>query len=121
MRCSSAFHTARWAKDARSKSAPQFAVHARQQVHVEAGGDAGGIIVGGEQGLGVLHQVEPDQQFAGAERRPRAGEKRIGFHIGEVADGRAGKKSDQRVRLQIFRQSDRLHEVADHRPDARSG
>ena len=40
----------------------QFAIGARQQILVEQGGDAGGIVIGGMQPHRVLHQIHADQQ-----------------------------------------------------------
>ena len=45
----------------------QFAIDAAQQVQVERGGDAGGIVVGVQQLRGGFHQVRAQQQrVAGA-------------------------------------------------------
>src|SRR5271166_4573915 len=42
--------------------AVELAVDAREQVEVEAGSDAGHIIVGGVEDAGILHQVDPYDQ-----------------------------------------------------------
>ena len=69
MREFSGFQIARWAKAPRSKSRVQLAVGADQNVLVEGGGDAGRIVIGGDQRADVLHQIDADRAAGPASPR----------------------------------------------------
>ena len=79
--------------------AAEFAVDAREQVEIELRGDAGGIVVGGVEHFGVLHQVDADDQRRAAPEHARgmAQERRRLVRL-EIADGRAREKADARGR-----------------------
>src|SRR3546814_11072798 len=86
--------------------AVELAADAVQDIEVEGGGDALGIIVGGMQDGRVLHQVDANQQAAGSkpvaaaalQQAGRCLEKTERLCRGEVADGRAGKETGTALR-----------------------
>ena len=93
----SRFHTARCAKASRSKSPPQLAVDAHEQVPVERRGDAERIVVGQLQLALRLHEIGAEQQrVAGASApRMRAQELLRGRRV-EVADVGAEEQHEHR-------------------------
>ena len=73
----------------------ELAVHDVQHVAVELGGDAGGVVVGGDEPVDVLHEVGAEQErVAGAEPGRELGEERGARRRREVAD-RAAEERDQ--------------------------
>ena len=87
-----------------------------QDVPLEGGGDAGGVVVGGDQPGRVLDQVDSEQQPSpGWSRAARVARKRARSLDGEVADG-AAQEGDQAA-LGVG-QAVQVHaEVADHAGD----
>src|SRR5580658_470132 len=73
----------------------KLAVDARQEIEIEFGGHARGIVVGAAKRVLVLDQVDTDQeQRTGAEHQPDMAEKAKRFIGLEIADGRAGEEAD---------------------------
>jgi len=67
-----------------------------QQVQVERGGDAGGVVIGGVEDRGGLDEIDPDEQHrAAAEQRRRMPQKRMGLDRLEIADGRSREEADR--------------------------
>ncbi len=77
----------------------ELAIDARQQIEIEFGGHAFGVIVGRAQDLGILDQIDADHQHrAVAENGAGMAQKLRRLMRLEIADGRAGKKADPRQR-----------------------
>ena len=75
--------------------AVELAVDAREEVQVELGGHAFGIVIGGDQPLDRLDPVHPDQQLrAGAEQRAELAQQVGRAPRDEIADGRAGEEAE---------------------------
>src|SRR5262249_46989636 len=73
----------------------EFAVDAREQVEIEGGGDAGGIVVGhAELMLGLLEVGGEQQGVAFEEHLPHLVEEALAGGTIEVAD-RASEKEDE--------------------------
>src|SRR5262249_8450771 len=51
------------AEAAKIEVGAQLTVDPRQQIEIEPGGHAGGVVVGGVEDTRVLHQVDPDDQM----------------------------------------------------------
>ena len=106
--------------------AAQFAVDAVQQVAVEGGGNAGGIIIGGLQRghalAGARCQIEADHQPAfRPEQAGKAAQQIDGRAGGQVADGGAGEEPQLRQRGHKRRQRKTAGEIGDHRQDWQFG
>src|SRR5512142_3380346 len=85
------------------ESAPKLAVDAREQIEIEFGGHARGVIVGGVEHLHRLDQVDADNQLGAASEDVRgiAQESRCLMRL-EIADGRTGEKPDAYRRVSGF-------------------
>ena len=82
---SSAFHRATWANASSVEVGAELAVEHVQDVAVELGGDAGRVVVGGDEPVGVLHEVGAEQErVAGLEP---GGERRRGTRRASPAAG----------------------------------
>lgn len=83
----------------------ELAVEAVQQVLVEGGGDAGGVVVGPKQHVRVLLEIEADQQqiTVGASLA-HAREQRARVVGAEVADGGAEEHDELAARRRLPRQ-----------------
>jgi len=76
----------------------EFTVAAGEQVQVEGGGDAGGVVVGRVQHGRVLLEVDADQQaVAAAQLLGHLLEEAQGLQRREVADAGAGEKRQTAV------------------------
>ena len=118
MRDRMSFQRASWRKASTGNVAVELAVDSLEQVEVELGGDAFGIVVGGEQPLDRLHPVHPDQQLrAGAEQRAELPQQIGRAPRHEIADGRAGEEAELGQMLETAGKRERPREVGDHRDD----
>ena len=94
----------------------ELVVDAPKQIEIEGCGDAGRVVIGGQQNAQVLFQIGADHQPAvGAENTAHVGEQRTGIGAQEIADRRAGKEAELRALGQFLRQRDRAREITDDR------
>ena len=92
--------------------AVQLAVDARQQIEVERGGDASGVVVGGVENARVLLQVDADQQRAGrSEPIGEASQHPHRLRRMEVADGRTREEAQTGRLRERLRQTKRAGKV----------
>ena len=79
----------------------ELAVEAGQQIQVKCRGDAFGVVVGAQEHVGVLAQVDADEQAAlGAHEAADRAQQLRGLVGGEVADRRAREVDDGAARGQ---------------------
>ena len=72
----------------------EFAIDAHQQIEIELGGDALGIVIGAIKNVGRLVQIDADDQHRpGAEDAAGVAQEGARLMRLEIADGRAGKKA----------------------------
>src|SRR5215831_16751510 len=75
--------------------AAELAIDAFEQIEVEGGGDAAAIVVGRDQDCRVLLQINADEKCGPPAQEPRGVDQEgLGFRVGEIADGRAGKEAE---------------------------
>ena len=113
MREASAFHTARVAEGGGVEVRGEFAVDPRQQVQVERGRHALGVVVRRGQHLGRLGEVDAHQeQGALAQERAGVAQERLRLPRGEVADRGAREEAHARLAVQGGGQAVEPGEVA---------
>ncbi len=94
----------------------EFAIDARQQIEIEFRGHARGIIIGGTEDLGVLDQIDADDEDrAGAQHGAGMAQKFRRLMRFEIADGRAREKADPRQLCDRRRKLKGLGEIGDQR------
>ena len=94
----------------------ELAIDARQQIEIEFRGHAFGIVVGGTENLGVLDQIDADDEDrARAQRVGGMAQEFRRFMRLEIADGRARKEADPRQRRDRRRNFESLREIGDDR------
>src|SRR5438105_2973956 len=72
----------------RLEGGSQFAIHASEQVLVEGRGHALGVIVGAQQRLAILDEIDADKKACViAEKRTALPQKPLRILVGEIADG----------------------------------
>ena len=81
-------------KPGQIKTGAKLPVGPRQQVFVERRREPNRVIVGGVQDRGVLDEIDAHEQAPAAELPSGVAQKSQGSLGSEIADGRAGKKSD---------------------------
>src|SRR6266550_2910811 len=97
----------------------ELAIDAREQVEVELRGYACGIVIGGVENVGVLDEVNAnDEGRAGAQYAPGVAQERCRILRLEVADGGAREESGACQPYDRARQPERLREVGSHRQHA---
>src|SRR5438270_13996369 len=83
------------------ESGAQFAIDAREEIQIERRGDAGGIVVGGDERMRVPLQIDADHEAALRSQRARhAGEALPRLRRRQTADRRARAKANLRTRAQ---------------------
>ena len=96
--------------------AVELAIDPFEQIEVESGGDAFGVIVGGEQPLDRFYPVHPDQQLrARAEQGAELAEQVGRAPRDEIADGRTGEKAKLVKLVDAAGQAERAGEIGDDR------
>src|SRR5258708_39473443 len=85
------------AEGGRVEFAAKLVIDAREQVEVEGRRNAGMVVVGGGEYVGVFDEIDADhEQRAGPEYRRRLAQQHVGLGRFEVSDGGAGEKADAR-------------------------
>src|SRR5262249_37602141 len=78
------------AEGAEVEVSAQHGVEPGQEVEVEAGGDALGVVVGRDQHGGIFQQVKAQKKsILRPQAAPQHGEKLVDFVLVKVADGRS--------------------------------
>src|SRR6185369_5661088 len=95
------------------EGAAQLAIDPPQQIEVELGRDAGGVVIGVVENLGRLHQIDTDDHNrAGAEDGAGVAEEFRRLVRLEIADGRSREETDtNRCGLRLGRQFEGKAEV----------
>ena len=87
-------------KTIRVEVATEVLVDPGEEVEAEGGGHAAGVIIGGDQNVEALLEVDANQKSAAlSQELRRVLQKRVSLLVGEVADGRTGEKAQRPVSL----------------------
>ena len=76
----------------------EFAIDAGEDVQIEGGGDALGVVIGGKQHVERFVEIRADEESGVvAEQATRGAQEKHGLGAGEVADGRSGENPTRKV------------------------
>ena len=100
------------------KIASEFAIDAGEKVEIELRGHASLVVVGGDQGVDVLAQVDADDRLAArADMRAHPAKQSGGVGWAKIAERRAGKKCRARSGGNVGGNVEVDSEIGDDRPD----